>query len=302
MSSPHDQSYALAIRSAEAAYFGSERWTISALENELVYWSETCRVSGQTHTAVARCEVLTAILKQRKGKPMTQQLRTDQQKKVVDRLVKTFGIDGSKVLFLNADKPDEPWLRGKQLAAIARQSGLFKVIRAEHEKVVDVGSQRQVIYQGTVVDLDDRIYSLPGVATIGEKIAATDEDVNADDLAESRALRSSLEIAGFDPFDPNSVVPLGEFQTAATRDADVAKTESRRADIARAHIVARAKGLIVGKDFLGYRMFLKDHYNEDSMAGFDATQRKSLIEALERYEPPVPPEFADLDGPGSEAS
>src|SRR5260370_5457076 len=126
-------------------------------------------------------------------------------------------MEGGKGLFQRREHPEEAGLRGKQLAAIARQSGRFKVIRAEHEKVVDVGSQRQVIYQGTVVDLDDRIYSLPGVATIGEKIAATDEDVNSDDLAESRALRSSLEIAGFNPSDPNSVVPLGEFQTSTSR-------------------------------------------------------------------------------------
>src|SRR5229473_2669223 len=111
---------------------------------------------------------------------MTQQLRTARQKEVVERLVEAFGIDGSKVLFLNAKNPDEPWLRAKQLAAIARRSQLFKVIRAEHEKVVDLGARKQVIYQGTVVDLDDHIYSLPGVATYGEAIAATDEPVNTE--------------------------------------------------------------------------------------------------------------------------
>ena len=227
---------------------------------------------------------------------MNQKLRTSQQQAVVDALVNRFSIDGSKILFLNEDKPEEPWLRAKLLAAIARKSGLFKAIRVEVEPPIP--SLNQVVCQGTVVDLEDHIYSLPGVATRGEKIAETEEEVDEYDLAESRALRSTLELAGFDPFDPTSVVPLNGEKTSVTRDPLVAEAESRLADNARIHILAKEKGLIIDKDFSEYRKFLAERYDgAKSVAGFDPIQRKSVIETLERYEPTVPPEFAQLNEP-----
>lgn len=229
---------------------------------------------------------------------MSQSLRTPKQKEIVAQLVERFGIDGSKVLFLNEKNPDEPWLRAMLLAGIARKSGLFKVVRVEWENYIEPLSQ--IIYQGTVVDVDDRIYSLPGVATANEKHdRIDDEEINAHDLAESRALRSTLTLAGFDPFDPTSVVHLGEFKSAQ-RDVAAAEAESRRADLARIHILAKEKMLIIegagpgGKDDTdGYRNFLRDNYNGvRTAAGFSPTQRKSLIEALERYEID---EFASLE-------
>jgi hypothetical protein len=227
---------------------------------------------------------------------MSQQLRTQQQQAVVNRLVQAFGIDGSKVLFLNEKNLVEPWLRGKTLAAIARKSGLFKVIRVEVEQ--PILALKQVVYQGTVVDLEDRSYSLPGVATLGEKIAETDEEVNENDLAESRALRSTLELAGFDPLDPMSVVPLdgSSASNAPARTPEAASTNVYQDDMARIHILGREKGLIVGKDYSKYRKFLVENYDGAvSVAGFDALQRKSVIAALELYRPEVPDEFAGLD-------
>jgi hypothetical protein len=224
--------------------------------------------------------------------------RTSAQQAVVNQLVDKFGIDGSKVLFLNERDRNEPWLRARLLASIARQSGLFKVVRAEYENYIE--PLNQIVYQATIVDLQDRIYSLPGVASANEKIsnseeasksAAGDEPINAHDLAESRSLKSTLELAGFDPFDPTSVVPLGEFNPP-TRDEAAAKAQSRLNDLARIHILAKEKFLIIegagpdGKDdTTGYRNFLETHYSGVRTAvGFDALQRKSLIEALERYE------------------
>jgi hypothetical protein len=234
------------------------------------------------------------------------QTRTEQQKTIVEQLVKTFGIDGSKVLFLNPDKPTDFWLRGKTLAQIARQSGKFKVIRVEHEKVIEIGVTRQAISQGTVVDLEDRIYSYPGVATFGERIPETEEQGDAWDLADARALRSTLDLAGFDPLDPTSVVPLngkngnGE-HTAAPRDPVVAEAAARVSDFARIKILSREKGLIAGKDASGYRKFLATNYDGAvSAAGFDPVQRKSLIATLEAYQPSFDPksmplEFLDLE-------
>jgi hypothetical protein len=233
-----------------------------------------------------------------------QTLRTNQQQEIVNRLVQTFHIDGAEVLFLNKKDPTKPWLRARTLASIARSSGKFKVVRGEFEQYIE--PLKQVVYQGTLVDLDDRVYSLPGVATVDEKIRidATDETVDAHDLAEARALRSTFELAGFDPFDSNSVVPLGDNQPAGTRDVRLAEAESRLSDFARIKILARDKGLIVGKDASGYRKFLVTNYEgATSAAGFDPVMRKSLIEALERYQPTfdpssMPEEFAETEPQG----
>ena len=227
---------------------------------------------------------------------MSQQLRntrTPQQQAVVDQLVERYNINGSKVLFLNEKNPNEPWLRGKLLAAIARQSGLFKSILVKYDQFIAPLSQ--VVYQGEVMDLDDHLFSLPGVGTHGEKMANSEDEVNEHDLAESRALKSTLELAGFDPLDPASVVHLGELMPRVPGEAEA---ESRLNDLARIHILAKEKGLIIegarmdGKDDASrYRKFLLDKYGINTAAGFDPLQRKSLIEALERYEAD---EFAEL--------
>src|ERR1041385_1433809 len=114
---------------------------------------------------------------------MSQQLRTPKQQQIVDALVENFNIDGSKVLFFPED-PDEPWLRARQLAQIARQSGKFKLVTVEPTHYWD--ALKQIFYQGTVVDQKDVTYSLPGVATINEKIEALGQTLDANDLAESR--------------------------------------------------------------------------------------------------------------------
>ena len=125
--------------------------------------------------------------------------------------------------------------------------------------------------------------------------------MDAWDLADARALRSTLDVAGFDPLDPTSVVPLnGNPLAAAAREPEAAETLARINDNARIHILAKEKGLIVDKDFSKYRRFLSENYDGAvSVAGFDAVQRKSVIAALERYVPPfdpgsVPPEFAEV--------
>jgi hypothetical protein len=223
---------------------------------------------------------------------MSQQLRTPKQQQIVDALVENFNIDGSKVLFFPED-PDEPWLRARQLAQIARQSGKFKLVTVEPTHYWD--ALKQIFYQGTVVDQKDVTYSLPGVATINEKIEALGQTLDANDLAESRALRSTLQLAGFDPLDPASVVPLGDLKLADhPRDPDVIEAESRRADLARIHMLAKEKCLIVeggaangADDLSGYRRLLLQWYGVNTAAGFRSVERKSLIEALERYTPPA---------------
>lgn len=230
-----------------------------------------------------------------------QQLRTTQQRDMVQALVERFGIDGSKVVFF-PEEPDYPWLPGKQLAKIAQRSGLFKVVRVEHEKVMEVGAARQLHSQGTVVDLNDFSYSLPGVATVGEKIAGVSDDVDPWDLADARAMRSTLDLAGVDPL----AALNGHGRSPKPLDPVAANTLARISDNARIHILARDKGLIVGKDFSLYRRFISGFLNEpydgrESVAGFTALQRKSFIEALQSYVPApepsrseVPPEFSDV--------
>jgi hypothetical protein len=229
-----------------------------------------------------------------------QQLRTPQQNEIDNALVERFNIDGSEVLFLDEKKPTKPWLRARTLASIARSSGKFKVVRSEFEQYIE--PLKQIVYQGTLVDLDDRIFSLPGVATINEaiRIDDTDEVVDAHDLAESKSLRSTFVLAGFDPFDSNSAVPLGEFKPQRTQDPAAAEAESRRADLAAIHILAKEKNLIsFAGDATKYRDFLAQHFEGTrTAAGFDAVGRKSLIEALRHYVPPPPvvDEFAELEG------
>jgi hypothetical protein len=230
-----------------------------------------------------------------------QQLRTTQQRDMVQALVERFGIDGSKVVFF-PEEPDYPWLPGKQLAKVAQRSGQFKVVRVEHEKVMEVGSERQLHSQGTVVDLNDRIYSLPGVATVGETIAGVTDNVDPWDLADARAMRSTLDLAGVDPL----AALNGPSRSPKPLDPIAANTLARISDNARIHILARDKELIVGNDFSAYRRFVAKFLNEpydgnNSVVGFTSVQRKSFIETLERYVPApqrsereVPPEFADV--------
>ena len=234
---------------------------------------------------------------------MSQQLRTEQQRDLVKALVQRFGIDGSKVVFF-PEEPDYPWLPGKQLAKVAQRSGQFKVVRVEHEKVMEVGAARQLHSQGTVVDLNDRIFSLPGVATVGEKIEGVADDVDPWDLADARAMRSTLDLAGVDP------IAALNGQPATTRDPVAAEALARIGDNARIHILARDKALIVGKDFSGYRRFIASFLNKpydgkETVVGFDPLQRKSFIETLQRYVPgqepataEVPPEFAEVADEG----
>jgi hypothetical protein len=233
---------------------------------------------------------------------MSQQLRTPEQKAIVERLVNRFGIDGRKVIFFPED-PNYPWLKASLLKQIARQSGKFKHIGAEFVQFIE--PLKQLVYQGNVVGTDGCIYSLPGIATIGERLPEAEEVFDEHDLAEARALRSTFDLAGVDPLDPTSVVPLNAKEPAPPRDPQAAETLQRLSDNARIHILARDKRLIVDKDFSGYRKFIAEFLNKkydgrETVAGFDVVQRKSLIEALERYVPSrssaldVPPEFAEV--------
>jgi hypothetical protein len=75
--------------------------------------------------------------------------------------------------------------------------------------------------------------------------------------------------------------------------------QSRNQDLKRIHAIAERKGLIrhlIGTtyDRAAYRAFLQEHYNTQSAAGFDSTQRASLINALERLPYAVEDEFSNV--------
>ncbi len=183
------------------------------------------------------------------------------------------------------------------LTAIARQSGLFKSIEVKYDRFIE--PLQQVVHQATVIDLEDRLYTLPGVATIAEKMATTENEMDEHDLAGSRALRKTLKAAGVDPLERTSVVSLGDFKPATPPEPAAAEALSRHADLQRIHILATEKGLISfrpdgTRDLTEYRHKLAEWYRgETSAAGFDALERASLIEAIGQL--PDADEFAELD-------
>jgi len=214
-------------------------------------------------------------------------IRTPVQQEIVKKLVENFGIDGTRVLFLNPDDHSDPWLNSKALLTIARQSGDFKQVATTYSEYIPL--LKQIVWSSTVVDQHDRGYTRSGVATIGEKLP-NQEIPDEHDLAGSRALRAALDDAGFDvtkaaPAVLNLNLPPNEHAVAQ-------EAECRRADLARIHILATQKGLIVPSqddpsrnDLAGYRDFLQHNFGINTTAGMGPADRARVINALTEYDP-----------------
>ena len=216
--------------------------------------------------------------------------RTQDQQAIVASLVDSFGIDPEKVLFLNKDKPLEPWLNYKALVAIARQSGAFKQISERFVEFIPA-PLNQVVHEAEVVDPENRTYARSGVATIGETLP--NEDVpDEHSLAAARALRSALDDAGFDPTKTGPAVL--ELNLPSDQHATAHELETRKKDLARIHILAREKGLILPidgdeeqSDFSKYRKFLFEHFDGiNSAVGLGPADRARVINALMEYGQP----------------
>jgi len=218
--------------------------------------------------------------------PLRQSNLTEDQLRKMRTLVKQFAVDPDRIYWLGG--PD-PWLPADVLCGIARLSGNFKSIEEWHDKFVP--ERKQVIYRARVIDLDGHEYSRSGAAMINEQLPEMEkgEVADEDQLAASRALRSTLDLAGFDPFKSNSVIRMVEDEGTAARtplEKTVAEVSARANDMARIHILAEDAGLIVRsptgpKDQSPYRKWLMDNYKVTSAVELNETERASVIAALE---------------------
>lgn len=220
------------------------------------------------------------------------QTRTEQQQTIADRLANEFDIDGERILFLNPDKPEEPWLPAEALVTIARQSGNFQAIDESFDQFI--APLQQVVHRATVIDRDSRTYTRSGVSTINER---TDIDDHA--LAAGRAVSAALTAAGFNPLRPGAVVSIKSHTQQQTTLSQADEAHSRNVDLKRIHALATEKGLILplaggAWDRAGYRRLLSEKYGINTAAGFDATQRASLINHLQQLPDVVADEFADV--------
>lgn len=217
--------------------------------------------------------------------------RTQKQDEIAARLASEFDIDADRILFLNPDKPEEPWLSAEALVTIARRSGNFQAIDETFNQYI--APLNQVVHSATVVDKDGRSYTRSGVATIGER-----EEVDDHTLAAGRAVGAALTAAGFNPLRPGGVVSIHQSRQQAAGQSQADPAQSRNTDLKRIHALAVEKGLIKTlpgdqRDMVEYRKALKANYGVTSAAGFDVHQRASLINYLEQL--PDVDEFADVD-------
>lgn len=207
--------------------------------------------------------------------------RTQTQQSVISQLTQKFEIDEEKILFLNPNKPDEPWLSAEVLMSIARQSGGFQTIEESFDQYIP--GLEQVAHTAIVVDKDGRVYKRSGVASLSETVGGDKPDVHA--LAGSRALNAVLTAAGFHPLRAASVVPLDTKREPHTLADEAA---SRAKDLKRIHAIAERKGLITEgtggvKDMSPYRSWLMEHHGTTTAANLNPIQRASVINALGQW-------------------
>jgi len=211
-------------------------------------------------------------------------------------------IDPERVLFLNPNKPTEPWFPSEVLIAIARNTGKFDVIEEGFDQYIQ--PLNQVVHYASVTR-DERVFRRSGVATIGESISRTDnghplynrQSPDAHQLAASRALVAVLDAAGFNPYKtrakerPDPAADLVErVLTPAARefaddDPGVQEAALREHHLGQIHLLAAQAGLIkripgAGKDMSEYRAFLLENWGVKTVAGMSQTDRLSVINKL----------------------
>lgn len=197
------------------------------------------------------------------------------QRRIVQSLEREFGIDGSRVMFLNG----EPWLPSDVLMTIARRSGKFLSIEEDFKEFVPV--VKQFVHTARLVDRGGMVFQRSGVATVGEQLP-TGEYADPHDLAASRALVKVMNAAGVNPFKPAAAITFAEDDK-----------QGRNADLARIHILAGEAGL-VGVDEEGlkshkaYYGYLREWGRSalgrevKTSAELNQEQRAMLIESLKR--------------------
>lgn len=232
---------------------------------------------------------------------MSNNIKTQKQHEIANKLNEIFGINPDRILFLNPRDQNEPWIPPSELESIARQIGGFKTISVSHDKFIP--ETMQVVYKATVIDNSDRTFTRSGVANVDEQ--PNGEDINSDVLASGRALGAALQAAGFNPFRSGSVVDLHEFQKSF-EPQNLSRTEIeihsiqdeaslRSKDLRQIHALAVEKGLWVDGDDTRYRQELNRNFGVMTSAVLDRTQRASVINWLTNYKVP-----SYLDGVPSE--
>ena len=213
-------------------------------------------------------------------------LRTRKQQEILTNLSTNFGIDESRVLFINPRDENDPWIPADELESIARQIGGIKSTSVLHDKVIP--ELNQIAYLATVVDKSEVTYNRSGVATIGEK--PNEIDIDADTLAAGRALGAALRAAGFHPYRSGSVVDFQEMREEIKAkqivDEHAAITDEAKVRIKvlqAIHAKAAEKNLIVGKDYSKYRVWLFEKFGVYTAAMLDVPTRASVINALDQY-------------------
>lgn len=218
--------------------------------------------------------------------------RSAKQQTIAEGLAFKFNIDADRVLFLNPDRPEEPWLPAESLITIARQTEMFQTIDESFDQFIE--PLKQVVHRAMAIDKQGRTFTRSGVATVGER-----EDIDDHALAAGRAVSAALTAAGFNPLRPGSLVAFGTQVNAPAQGGAADEAMMRNKDLKRIHALAAEKGLIVplgagAWDRTGYRRFLKEKYGTNTAANFDSLQRTSLINALEQLEDAVDDEFANV--------
>jgi len=224
---------------------------------------------------------------------MDRNTRTPEQQRVVDDLKSQFDIDTEGILFLNREKPLEPWLPYDVLETIARQSGKFQAIEEHCINIIGVGARVEVVHSATVTDPEGRTYTRSGVARLGEQLENEDTP-NEHNLAASRALNAALRAAGFSPLKAGSVVL--DLRLPPREHAAADQEASRLEDTKIIHAIAREKGLVKDaseeggrKDMSGYRALVEELFGTTTSVGLSPAERAILINTLRELPDPAKP-------------
>ncbi|PYS89006.1 MAG: hypothetical protein DMF64_19060 [Acidobacteria bacterium] len=224
---------------------------------------------------------------------MKQRTLTLKQQSIAEGLAHRYGIDTESIHFLNADKPEEPWLTAESLIIIARQSAELQTIDEGFDQFID--PLLQIVHYATVVTKSGQTFRRSGVATINER-----EDMDAHRLAAGRAVSAVLTAAGFHPLHPGVVADLDLNKQTATAQPLGVELTTRQRDLKRIHVIAQRKGLLKplqggGYDRSGYKEFLIKKYGINTAISFDEKERASLINALEQLPDAEDDEFAGIE-------
>jgi hypothetical protein len=216
--------------------------------------------------------------------PAVSRRLTPGQSDVIDKLKARFDIDEDRILFLDPEHPDTPWIPPGELTSIARQSEAFTNIAEGFDSFIP--ELKQIVHSATIVDNAGKVYTRTGVATIGERLSKFISnmvgDVDEHSLAAARAISAALRSAGFDPFRSGSVVSLGTIKRSTSDEAT-----DRVNDLRTIHAIAQQKGMITSdetglKNDRRYRNWLFQHFEVMSASRLDEPTRKRVINLLKQ--------------------